>query len=138
MQKSVKNDNEEEVSQFLDHGIDCNVLMEEASVKSASEGATVKEANKQNRKEWTPMHYAAENGSGNVILILTNRGAGVDPTDSLERTPLMIAIENNKTELVKTLIGLGARVGLLDIFGRTPLMYACKVGSPEIVDFLIK
>jgi len=84
------------------------------------------------------MHYAAENGSANVILVLTNRGAGVDPTDSSERTPLMIAIENNKAESAKTLISLGARVNLLDIFGRSPLMYACKVASPEIVDLLIK
>ena len=36
----------------------------------------------QNRKEWTPMHYAAEAGSTNVIILLTNRGAGVDPTDA--------------------------------------------------------
>ena len=84
------------------------------------------------------MHYAAESGSANLVLLLTNRGAGVDPTDTLERTPLMIAIENNKAELTKNFISLGARVNLLDIFGRTPLMYACKVGSPEIVDLLIK
>jgi ankyrin repeat protein len=84
------------------------------------------------------MHYASESGSANLVLLLTNRGAGVDPTDSLERTPLMIAIENNKADLAKTLIGLGARVSLLDVFGRTPLMYACKVASPEIVDLLIK
>ena len=27
MQKSIQNDNEQEVSMFLDHGIDCNALI---------------------------------------------------------------------------------------------------------------
>jgi ankyrin repeat protein len=41
----------------------------------------VPDAKNQNREEWTPMHYAAENGSLNVILSLVSRGAGTDPTD---------------------------------------------------------
>lgn len=41
----------------------------------------VPDAKNQNREQWTPMHYAAENGSLNVILSLVSRGAGTDPTD---------------------------------------------------------
>jgi ankyrin repeat protein len=39
------------------------------------------DAKNQIRNEWTPMHYAAENGSLNVILCMVMRGAGIDPAD---------------------------------------------------------
>ena len=84
------------------------------------------------------MHFAAQFGSLNVILALVSRGAGIDPTDSLERTPLMIAIENLKSAVARSLIELGADIEIQDIHGRTPLMYACKVGSKEIVELLLK
>ena len=56
------------------------------------------------------MHYAAENGSLNVILCVVSRGAGIDPADSYERTPLMIAIENNNSAVARSLIELGADI----------------------------
>ena len=56
------------------------------------------------------MHYAAENGSLNVILTLISRGAGTDSLDQFQRTPLMIAIENNKSAVARSLIELGADI----------------------------
>ena len=79
------------------------------------------------------MHFAAENGSLNVILALVSRGAGIDPADAFERTPLIIAIENNKSAVARSLIELGADIDLTDTYGKSPLMYACKVASLEIV-----
>ena len=32
--------------------------------------------------QWTPMHYAAKNGSLSIVLALISRGAGVDPPDN--------------------------------------------------------
>jgi len=75
------------------------------------------------------MHYAAENGSLNVILAMVSRGAGIDPTDEFLRTPLMIAIENNKSAVARSLIELGADIENTDIYGKAPLMYACKIAS---------
>lgn len=72
------------------------------------------------------MHFAAKNGSLNVILALVSRGAGIDPTDQIQRTPLMVAIENNKTAVARSLIELGADVEITDLFGKTALMHACK------------
>jgi hypothetical protein len=43
--------------------------------------SSLKGISEQIRVDWTPMHYAAENGSLNVILVLVSRGAGIDPTD---------------------------------------------------------
>lgn len=78
------------------------------------------------------MHYAAENGSLNVILTLISKGASTDPIDQFQRTPLMIAIENNKSACARSLIELGADIEIKDIYGKTSLMYACKIGSTEI------
>ena len=89
----------------------------------------VPDAVNQNRNNWTPMHYAGENGSINAALALVSRGAGIDPTDDFERTPLMIAIENNKSAVARSLIELGSNIENTDIYGKTPLMYACKIGS---------
>ena len=137
--ESIKNDIEDQVSLHFDHGIDCNMQFQnekEADPKASL--SSLKGLNEQIRVDWTPMHFAAENGSLNVILVLVSRGAGIDPTDSFERTPLMIAIENNKSAVARSLIELGADIENTDVYGKTPLMYACKVASKEIVELLIK
>ena len=137
---ACKSDHEEQVSLHFDHGMDCNMQFDTKSLSEPkSKGLRpVPDAKNQNREDWTPMHYAAENGCLNVILILVSRGAGIDPTDTFERTPLMIAIENNKSAVARSLIELGADIELTDIYGKTPLMYSCKVASKEIVELLIK
>ena len=137
---AIKNDHEEQVSLHFDHGMDCNMQFQSKTAQEpkAKGLRPVPDAKNQNREDWTPMHYAAENGCLNVILILVSRGAGIDPTDTFERTPLMIAIENNKSAVARSLIELGADIELTDQYGKTPLMYSCKVASKEIVELLIK
>jgi ankyrin repeat protein len=136
---AIKNDHEEQVSLHFDHGMDCNMqFMPAASGDKSKKVRAVPDAKNQNREDWTPMHYASENGCLNVILTLVSRGAGIDPTDTFERTPLMIAIENNKSAVARSLIELGADIETTDVYGKTPLMYACKVASKEIVELLIK
>ena len=63
--KEIKDDNEEQVSLYFDHGLDVNLQF----------------MNKKQYDEKTPIHIAAENGSLNVLLALISRGAGVDPLD---------------------------------------------------------
>jgi len=46
---------------FFDHGVDVNLFFSD------------------DKEGWTPMHYAAKNGSLNRLLALISRGAGVDP-----------------------------------------------------------
>jgi len=41
----------------------------------------IPDSKNQIRHDWTPMHYAAEHGSLNVILCMVMRGAGIDPAD---------------------------------------------------------
>ena len=92
------------MSNFFDHGIDANLFFPEDA------------------QGWTPMHYAAKNGSLSVVLALISRGAGVDPPDINLRTPLFVAIENGKTAVARSLIELGAEIDARDANQRTALM----------------
>ena len=64
--KEIMTDNEEQASLYFDHGMDVNLQFNE----------------KKSYDEKTPLHFAAECGSLNVLLGLISRGAGVDPADS--------------------------------------------------------
>lgn len=128
LRQAIMDDLEEQVSLHFDHGMDCNMQFLDDPHPD----------DKVKREEWTPMHYAAENGSLNVILAMVSRGAGIDPTDQMLRTPLMVAIENSKSAVARSLIELGADIESTDTYGKTALMYACKVACKEIVELLIK
>ena len=142
LKEAILNDHEDKVSLHFDHGMDCNMQFKSetnpSEVRKSVSKVPLLEANEETREDWTPMHYSAETGSLNVILSMVHRGAGIDPTDALERTPLMIAIANNKTLVARSLIELGADIENKDIYGKTPLMYACKVASLEICELLIQ
>jgi ankyrin repeat protein len=107
------------VSLFFDHGVDANLFFPEDA------------------QGWTPMHYAAKNGSLTVLLALISRGAGVDPPDNNQKTPLIVAMENAKVAVARSLIELGADIEARDSMQRTPLMCACKSGSKEAVELLL-
>lgn len=65
LMKEIRDDNEESVSLYFDHGLDVNLQF----------------MNNKKYDEKTPIHIAAETGSLNVLLALISRGAGVDPLD---------------------------------------------------------
>lgn len=78
LKQAIIDDLEEVVSLHFDHGMECNL---EFKASKDGKGAKTVDGKEQNRDMWTPIHYAAENGSLNVILALVSRGAGIDPTD---------------------------------------------------------
>jgi len=125
MVELIKEDMEEEVSLYFDHGADVNMEISEADSGDAACAA------------WTPMHFAAKNGALKVLLGLIGRGAGIDPTDRQDKTPLCVAIESGKTAIARSFIELGSDIEARDSFQRTPLMYACKAGSKEAVEMLL-
>lgn len=77
LKEAIINDHEEQVSLHLDHGMDCNLNFKDMSEKLPQ----IPDAKSQNRNNWTPMHFAAENGSLNVIIAIVSRGANIDPQD---------------------------------------------------------
>ena len=76
LKELISQNNEDQVSNYFDHGVDANLFFPE------------------DLNGWTPMHYAAKHGAMTVLLALISRGAGVDPPDQSLKTPLFIALEN--------------------------------------------
>lgn len=123
MVELIREDQEEEVSLYFDHGADVNM--------------EIPEVDSGDNLNWTPMHFAAKHGSLKILLGLIGRGAGIDPTDRQDKTPLCVAIEHGKTAIARSFIELGSDIEAKDTFQRTPLMYACKAGSKEAVEMLL-
>ena len=57
---------------------------------------------------WTCLHYAAWNGQTNIISLLVEIGADIDPKDRYGETPLRAAIRWQEYSSITTLIKLGA------------------------------
>ena len=57
---------------------------------------------------WTCLHYAAEYGHPNIITLLIENGADLDPKDIYGHTPLRLAIISRQYSSITTLIKLGA------------------------------
>lgn len=93
MIKEIREDCDERVNLFFEHGLDVNLKFKADEHLKRS-----------------PIHYAAACGSLNTILALISQGADVDPIDDEGRTPISLAIESNKFTCVRGLIELGADI----------------------------
>ena len=89
----IKQDNEERVNLFFEHGLEVNLKFAAEKFEKRS-----------------PIHIAAVNGSLNSLLALISQGADIDPIDNKGRTPISLAIEHNKFTCVRGLIELGADI----------------------------
>ncbi|KAK5659030.1 hypothetical protein OQA88_1117 [Cercophora sp. LCS_1] len=80
----------------------------------------------------TAMHCAAEMGRSQVISVLLQAGADVDPRVSANgKTPLHLAAMNGHTEAVRVLLAAGADVNALTSIGHTPLDEGLRKGNVE-------
>jgi uncharacterized protein len=90
----------------------------------------------------TPLMWACEPGTLNIMDLLLERGAGVNTPDFFGVTPLMYAAANETTmhayEPVELLLKNGAEVNLPDRHGTTALMYATEAGQLRCVYRLLK
>ena len=75
----------------------------------------------------TAMHYAARQGHADVVEVLIDAGAAVNPREANEITPLLMAISNNKTVAARYLLAHGGDVNAQDWYGRSPLWEAVNV-----------
>ena len=90
----------------------------------------------------TAIHCAAENGLRDIVHLLIDVGAKVDPyvgTDGCTtQSPLCAAVRAGHEEVVKALLERGAGI---DIAGRdryTPLVWAILVKNSKLFDLLLK
>uniref|UniRef100_A0ABD2XJM1 Uncharacterized protein n=1 Tax=Trichogramma kaykai TaxID=54128 RepID=A0ABD2XJM1_9HYME len=100
----------------------------------------------QDKKGYTPLHYALSHGNKNMTELLLKRGANPNLTNNDASTPLHVAFDAEQDcrddsmslffEITDNL-NLAVQVNALDSLGLTPLQYAVASLSPKIVDILL-
>jgi ankyrin repeat protein len=75
----------------------------------------------------TAMHHAARQGHTDVLKVLLQAGAVVNPREANDITPLLMAISNNNMAAAKLLLAHGGDVNAQDWYGRSPLWEAVNV-----------
>jgi len=87
---------------------------------------------------FTSLHMAADNGHAEIVDILLEAGAKLNPQDSCTaQTPLIMAINKKKFDIAKKLISKGADPDLLTETSGCALHYAVIKENIEIVKMLI-
>lgn len=69
----------------------------------------------------TPLHAAAERGHKNMVTLLLNHGAFVNPRDNEGDTPLHLAAAAGHDKTVRILLADGADSTIRNKAGETPL-----------------
>ncbi|MCY4178645.1 MAG: ankyrin repeat domain-containing protein, partial [Endozoicomonadaceae bacterium] len=82
---------------------------------------------------------AANRGLKEVVMLLINRGAVINPQDGGRYTPLMYAIVERHVEIAIYLLKHGADVNVQeDLLGETPLTLAGSTGQVKIITNLLE
>lgn len=87
---------------------------------------------------YTPLHYAAQNGSELTVQCLLDCGADFNLTASCGDTPLHVAAREGCDAIVALLIERGADVNCRDSGGGTPLTWALDRQSDAVASLLLK
>ena len=100
-------------------------------------GANVEALNEERK---TALHIAAEYGHTNILRLLLDHGAIVDPQEAGQsyQTPLLIAIANGHHDSVQLLIQRGADVDRHSTFHGSPLMKPIYRRHEDIVSLLLE
>lgn len=166
--KAVKDGNLELVDELL-RATDCNLEVlgmwentpllaactyghAEVALRLIARKANVAARNEHNA---TPLHYAAVEGSIDVVNALLEAGQATDSKCVIEmanpepakvynrhldayaqRTPLASAAESGFTEVCERLLAVGARPDDQDELGRSPLWLACRHAKVDVAKLL--
>ncbi|MBG7619846.1 ankyrin repeat domain-containing protein [Herbaspirillum sp. AP02] len=90
-----------------------------------------------NRPGWTALHYAAINGSSEIVKLLLDASAYVDaesPDDKM--TPVMLAAMRGRVAAVEVLRDNGADLTLKNKDGLTAMDLARRYGQEGVIDAL--
>ena len=109
-------------------------------LRIASAGAD--ELNAVSKKKGnTPLHLAAIKGRTDIIALLLDAGATIEPKNTDGNTPLLVAMLNEHKDCVQLLLQAGAdcahwRAG--DLSGSTPIHFAARWGDHAMLSLLAK
>ncbi len=101
-------------------------------------GDLAADVNAKGLDEFTPLHYAANEGHTEVVELLLRHGARVDAVSSTQRTPLHVACNRGLKEIAAFLLAAGANVNAQDKDGNTPAHILSDGGWQEALELLLK
>src|ERR1051325_1833617 len=116
------------------------VLAENADSKIVSmlleRGADVNAQDKG--RHWTALHFAAQSQRDDIVKVLLENGARVDPVDTFGNTPLWVAVMNtlSRLDVVRRLVESGADPNRKNQAGVAPIDIAKQSGRNDIVAVL--
>jgi len=148
---AVASDHPDAVRTLLDAGADINARSASESFARRNAGLT-----RLSLGEWTPLMYAAREGSMKAASVLLDRGAAIDAADPDGATALVLAIINYHYDFAALLLdhkadpnladttGMAALFAAVDMnsmpwmFGRPELPAASKVSALQLIESLLK
>ncbi len=149
MQAAIKEGDLATTRSLLDQGFDPNVKTKDFSgplfsaIKQKqpdivslliSRGADVNAVEKPQSND-SALHLAAGQGTEQIVRMLLENGALIDPLNSQEQTPLFTAIAARApVNVANTLIEYGTNVNRANKVDLTPLEFAAKSGSGDFFE----
>ncbi|XP_030648664.1 receptor-interacting serine/threonine-protein kinase 4 isoform X3 [Chanos chanos] len=94
--------------------------------------------NAKDEDQYTPLHFAAQNGDEALTRLLLDRNASINEADSQGRTPTHIACHHGQENVVRVLLSRGADVRVRGKDDWTALHLAAWKGHLGIVKLLVK
>ncbi|CAL1296048.1 unnamed protein product [Larinioides sclopetarius] len=114
---------------------------ETAITVSLQDKQCVNAIDKGNKKSFTALHIACQQGHTEVVKVLIKHKANVDKMTNAQHdklTPLMFASQKGHLDVVKLLIEHGAQVEMKDKKQRTALTHAVINGHAHVTSYLLR
>jgi ankyrin repeat protein len=93
---------------------------------------------KTDKPGWTPLHYAAANGSEEIVRLLLAHGARAGAQAPQGMTPLMMAAREGHAGAVALLVAAGAQPAAKSAEGARAVDYAAFAGHRDLARELMK
>ncbi|XP_061576306.1 ankyrin repeat and protein kinase domain-containing protein 1 [Cololabis saira] len=97
-------------------------------------------ASQGDEDQWTPLHFAAQNGDDRSVRLLLDKGALAEVREKSGWMPLHLACQNGHETVVRLLLSRLSKEAIIEqeeVQGRTPLHLASCFGHLNIVKLLL-
>lgn len=106
----------------------------EVAKQLIAKGADVNRRAKENALFLTPMHMAALSGNADMVQLLADAGAALDPLGRDKGTPLTWGLGEGKMETTYRLLGLGADPRIKNKYGFSAADYAQQMKNADLLE----